>query len=263
VVRVAADVVAHRTGDRARDFVERTKNLLRAHVRQRGFAASSSQSAAGAPSATPPPAPTGPFKLPPLGYPYNALEPAIDARTMEIHHTKHHQAYVNNANIALQGEPALANMSAEQILRSFNKVPGAIASAVRNNVGGHANHTLFWDILTPGGPKAPRGALASAIDRDLTSFDDFVRRLSESAIGRFGSGWGWLVVYNKKLVVWSTSNQDSPLMDDATPVLGIDVWEHAYYLNYQNRRADYVKAVFGLINWDRVNARYEAAVKNV
>lgn len=213
-----------------------------------------------APAPAAPQAPTGPFKLPDLGYAYSALEPAIDAATMEIHFTKHHQAYINNANTALKDYPQLHSMSAEQMLRDIKKVPGAIATAVRNNVGGHANHTLFWDILTPGGPKEPQGGLASAINRDFKGLGEMLVKLSESGAGRFGSGWAWLCVYNKKLSVYSTANQDSPLMDGATPILGIDVWEHAYYLKYQNRRAEYVKAVLGLINWDKVGERYKQAM---
>lgn len=207
-----------------------------------------------------PPAPAGPFTLPPLGFEYNALEPAIGAVTMELHYKRHHQAYVNNANIALQHNPELHKMSAEDMLRGIKKIPGSIAQAVRNNVGGHANHTLFWDILAPGGPKMPKGQLEGKIASDLKSFEDMVRELSAAAVARFGSGWAWLTVYNKKLRVTSTANQDSPLMDGETPILGLDVWEHAYYLNYQNRRPDYVTALFGLINWDRVNKRLEAAL---
>lgn len=207
-----------------------------------------------------PPAPTGPFKLPPLGFEYNALEPAIGQQTMELHHKRHHQSYVNNANIALQNNPELHGKSAEDLLRGIKTIPGSISQVVRNNVGGHANHTLFWDILTPGGPKMPKGALDKKLTADLKSFEDMVRELSGAAVARFGSGWAWLSVYNKKLIVQSTANQDSPLMDGATPILGIDVWEHAYYLNYQNRRADYVTALLGLINWDRVNQRLEAAL---
>ena len=213
------------------------------------------------PAPTPPAPPSGPLKLPQLGFEYNALEPAIDAKTMEIHYTKHHQAYINNANTALKDAPALASMEPEAILRDMKKVPGGIHNAVRNNVGGHVNHTLFWDILKPGGRKMPGGSLEKKITSDLTSFDQFVRQFSEAATTRFGSGWAWLIVYNKKLSVTSSANQDSPLMDGATPILGIDVWEHAYYLNYQNRRPDYVKAVLGIINWDRVGARFDAAMK--
>jgi Fe-Mn family superoxide dismutase len=214
--------------------------------------------AAGGTSA--PPAPSGPFKLPPLGFEYNALEPAINQLTMELHHKRHHQAYINNANLALQNNPELHGKSAEELLGAMNSVPGSIRLAVRNNVGGHANHTLFWDILAPGGAKTPGGSLARKLTSDLKSFEDMIRELSAAALGRFGSGWAWLSVYNKKLIVQSTANQDSPLMDGATPILGLDVWEHAYYLNYQNRRGDYVSNLLGLINWDRVGKRFEAAM---
>lgn len=216
--------------------------------------------AEGGESAAARPVPSGPFTLPELGFEYNALEPAIGRLTMELHHKRHHQAYVNNANVALENFPDLHRMSAEEMLRNIRKVPGSIQRAVRNNVGGHANHALFWDILTPGGPKTPGGALARKIESDLESFAGLVGELSSAAMGRFGSGWAWLCLYNGKLTVYSTANQDSPLMDGATPILGIDVWEHAYYLTYHNRRADYINAVLGLINWDRVGARFEAAM---
>jgi Fe-Mn family superoxide dismutase len=205
-------------------------------------------------------APDGPFQLPELEYPFDALVPAIGPRTMEIHYSRHHQAYVNNANSALQLQPELRAMTPEQILRSIDRVTGSIRVAVRNNVGGHVNHVLYWDILTPGGAKAPPRALDNQITKDIGSFDEMIRRLASSAISRFGSGWAWLALYNGKLGVWSTANQDSPLMDGATPILGIDVWEHAYYLDYQYDRSAYVKAVLAAINWDRVNARFEAAV---
>jgi Fe-Mn family superoxide dismutase len=213
---------------------------------------------AGATSA--PAAPPGPFTLPPLPYDLDALEPHIDRQTMEIHHSRHHAAYVANANRALADEPALATKSAEAILRDFSHVPGPLRSAVRNNVGGHANHSLFWDILSPGGAKTPGGSLARKIESDLGGFDKFIPQLSEHALSRFGSGWAWLTVYNRKLSIYSTANQDSPLMDGATPILGIDVWEHAYYLKYQNRRSDYVKAVLNLINWAKVAQRLDAAM---
>lgn len=204
--------------------------------------------------------PDGPFRLPELGYPFNALIPAIGPRTLEIHYSKHHQAYVNNANIALEVQPELRTMSAEEILRAIDRVTGSIRVAVRNNVGGHVNHSLYWDILTPGGSKTPPGPLARQIDKDLESFDEMIRKLAGSAMSRFGSGWAWLALYNGRLGVWSTANQDSPLMDGATPILGIDLWEHAYYLDYQYDRSAYVKALLAAINWDRVNARLEAAM---
>jgi Fe-Mn family superoxide dismutase len=215
-----------------------------------------------APEPVAPPPPTGPYKLPAIGYAYNALEPAIDARTMEIHHTRHHRAYVDNGNRALAAYPDLGEMSPEALLRSMNRVPGSIAIPVRNNVGGHANHTLFWQILTPGGAKQPKGGLAGRIRTDFTSMDQLFRELGEAANTRFGSGWAWLAVYNRKLFVLSTANQDSPLMDGYSPILGIDVWEHAYYLNYQNRRSEYVGAVLSLINWDKVGELYDAAMKS-
>lgn len=208
----------------------------------------------------PPPMPTGPYTLPALGYAYDALEPAIDLVTMQIHHTRHHQAYITNANRTLAAYPEFGKLSPEDLLRNINRVPGSIAIAVRNNVGGHANHMLFWDILTPGGAKEPKGALGSRINSDFSNRDTFFREIGEAAAGRFGSGWAWLAVYNKKLFVISTANQDSPLMDGYTPILGIDVWEHAYYLKYQNRRSEYVGAVMSLLNWDKVGARYTEAI---
>ncbi len=213
------------------------------------------------PAPAAPPTPTGPYALPALGYAYASLEPALDARTMEIHHSRHHLAYVNNANQALAAHPELARLGPEEMLRSMARVPGSIAIAIRNNVGGHANHALFWDILTPGGAKEPKGPLAGQINTDFGNRDTMLRELANACASRFGSGWGWLAVYNKKLFVLSTANQDSPLMDGYTPILGIDVWEHAYYLQYQNRRTEYVSAVLGQINWDKVGARHAAALR--
>jgi Fe-Mn family superoxide dismutase len=203
----------------------------------------------------------GGFTLPKLPYAFDALEPHIDAKTMEIHHGRHHQAYVDNVNKALAGAPALQGKSIEEILRDIQKVPDNIRQAVINNGGGHHNHTLFWEIMGPKGGGKPSGALAKAIDADLGGFDKFQTDLSQAAITRFGSGWGWLVVDKGKLAVTSTANQDSPLMKGATPILGLDVWEHAYYLTYQNRRPDYVKAWWNVVNWDAVAARYEKAKK--
>ncbi|HVN53450.1 MAG TPA: superoxide dismutase [Anaerolineaceae bacterium] len=195
-----------------------------------------------------------PFELPPLTYAFNALEPTIDARTMEIHHDKHHAAYVNNLNNALKDYPDLQGKDIETILRNINSVPEVIRTAVRNNGGGHHNHTLFWKWLKPGGKNAPDGALAQAINSTFETFDAFKDRFSNAAATRFGSGWAWLVVDgSNQLQVYSTANQDSPLMDGHRPILGLDVWEHAYYLNYQNRRPDYIKAFWGVINWDTVN----------
>jgi len=199
-------------------------------------------------------------ELAPLPYDYNALEPHIDEQTMRIHHDKHHAAYVNNLNAALEGHPDLAALSIEELLRGIDRVPEAIRTAVRNNGGGHANHTLFWEIMKPGGSKEPTGELAAAINQTFGSFEKFKEEFSKAAIGRFGSGWAWLVVDAQGgLKVYSTANQDSPLMQGDTPILGLDVWEHAYYLKYQNRRPDYVQAWWNVVNWDEVARRYAAA----
>lgn len=198
------------------------------------------------------------FTLPDLPYPHNALEPHIDARTMEIHHGKHHAAYVNNVNSAIAGTE-FDNMSIEDLLKNLNSVPEDKRTAVRNNGGGHANHTLFWQLMSPNGGGEPTGELAAAINSTFGSFDEFKKQFSAAAAGRFGSGWAWLVVSNGKLEVTSTPNQDSPLMEGKTPVLGLDVWEHAYYLNYQNRRPDYVTAWWNVVNWDKVAELYAAA----
>ena len=200
------------------------------------------------------------FELPALKYAFNALEPAIDARTMEIHHDKHHAAYVTNLNKALEAHPEWAAYSIEEILRNIGQLPEGVRTAVRNNGGGHHNHSLFWEWLTPGGAKAPAGELAGKVNAAFGSYDSFVEKFSNAAMTRFGSGWAWLVLTGDKQVqVYSTANQDSPLMEGHTPLLGLDVWEHAYYLNYQNRRADYVKAFWGIVNWDVVNGLYQAA----
>jgi len=201
------------------------------------------------------------FTLPKLEYAYNALEPHIDARTMEIHHTKHHQAYIDNLNKAIAGTDA-EKLSIEEICRNVSKYP----VAVRNNGGGHYNHTLFWQLMAPNAGGEPVGEIAQAINKTFQSFDNFKSQFSQAAMGRFGSGWAWLVVdANKNLVIGSTPNQDNTLMDiselKGLPVLGIDVWEHAYYLNYQNRRADYVQAFFNVINWKKVNELYLNALK--
>jgi superoxide dismutase, Fe-Mn family len=195
------------------------------------------------------------FELPKLGYAYDALEPVIDARTMEIHYSKHHNAYVTNANAALEKHPEF-NLPLEVFLKDLNLVPEDIRMALRNNAGGHFNHTLFWEILTPGGAKAPKGALLDAINASFGSFDAFKEAFGNAAKTRFGSGWAWLVKTPKGLVVTSTPNQDTPLAE-GTPILGLDVWEHAYYLNYQNRRPDYVAAFFSVINWDVVEAKFQ------
>lgn len=199
------------------------------------------------------------YTLPPLPYPKEALEPTIGARTMEIHHDKHHQAYITNANNALKDHPDLLAMPVEELIQHLDKVPEAIRTTVRNNAGGHANHSLFWTILKANGGD-PSGDLAAAITTDLGGFAAFKDAFSKAATTRFGSGWAWLVVKNGKLAVTSTPNQDSPLMDGSgTPILGLDVWEHAYYLDYQNKRPDYVAAFFSIINWDEVAKRYHAA----
>src|SRR6478672_1266680 len=201
-----------------------------------------------------------PFELPPLPYAYNALEPTIDEETMHLHHDKHHQAYVTNLNNALQGQDALANLSIEDLVRRINEVPENIRTAVRNNGGGHVNHTMFWEIMTPGGAKEPTGDLANAINQTFGSFDAFKTQVNDAGTKRFGSGWAWLVVaQGGALQALSTANQDSPLMDGQYPVMGNDVWEHAYYLKYQNRRPDYLAAWWNVVNWDEVAKRYERA----
>ncbi len=197
------------------------------------------------------------YTLPDLPYAYDALEPHIDARTMEIHHGKHHAGYVAKLNAAIEGTD-LGNHPVEKLIADLSSVPEAIRGAVRNNGGGHANHSLFWTIMKAGGG-TPSGDLAAAIDAELGGFDKFKETFSNAAATRFGSGWAWLSVANGKLVVESTPNQDSPLMEGRTPILGLDVWEHAYYLHYQNRRPDYITAFFHLIDWDEVARRYAAA----
>ena len=200
------------------------------------------------------------FEVPQLKFAFDALEPAIDARTMEIHHSKHHAAYVTNLNKALESAPELYAKSIEDILKDINAVPEAMRTAVRNNGGGHANHSLFWDVLNPGGKKSPSGALLKELESTFGSTDAFMEKFATAAATRFGSGWAWLVVdKDKKLQVYSTANQDSPYMDLHTPILGLDVWEHAYYLNYQNRRPDYIKAFWSVVNWSFVEQQYEKA----
>ncbi|CAM3286359.1 superoxide dismutase [Rhodothermus bifroesti] len=204
------------------------------------------------------------FTLPPLPYPYDALEPYIDAQTMEIHHTKHHQAYINNVNKALEGYPELQQKSIEDLLRGINTIPEAIRTTVRNNGGGHANHSLFWTIMKPQGGGVPSGELAEAINATFGSFEAFKEKFSAEAAGRFGSGWAWLVVdENGKLQVYSTPNQDSPYMQGHTPILGLDVWEHAYYLKYQNRRPEYIQNWWNVVNWDQVAQYYKEALAKV
>lgn len=200
------------------------------------------------------------FQLPALPYANDALEPHIDAKTMEIHHDRHHNTYVTNLNAALESAPELQEKSLEDLIANLDSVPESIRTAVRNNGGGHANHSLFWEIIGPNGGGAPTGDIAAAIDSELGGFDKFKEDFAKAATTRFGSGWAWLVVgKDGKLSITSTPNQDSPLFEGLTPVLGLDVWEHAYYLKYQNKRPDYIGAFWNVINWDEVNKRYAAA----
>ena len=202
------------------------------------------------------------FTLPPLPYGYDALEPHIDTQTMQIHHDKHHQAYVTNLNNALKDHADLQAKDIATLLKEINTVPEAIRTAVRNNGGGHYNHTMFWEIMKPGGPKEPGGALGDAIKATFTSVDGLQEKMNDGGVKRFGSGWSWLIVDGGgALQVLSTANQDCPLMDGHYPVMGIDVWEHAYYLKYQNKRPDYLKAWWNVVNWDEVGKRYAAAKK--
>jgi Fe-Mn family superoxide dismutase len=199
------------------------------------------------------------YTVPDLAYPFDALEPHIDAQTMEIHHDRHHAAYVKNLNDALAGLDDLAALPIEELLRNIDKVPEDKRQAVINNGGGHANHTLFWEIIGPGGGGEPSGALADAINHTFTDFATFKTKFGEAATKRFGSGWAWLVVKDGKLEITSTANQDSPLMQGQTPILGLDVWEHAYYLKYQNKRPDYIAAAWNVIVWDKVAEKFEKA----
>ena len=199
------------------------------------------------------------YELPELPYAHDALEPHIDARTMEIHHGKHHQAYINNVNGALEGNEELAGKSVEDLVSDLDSVPEDIRGAVRNNGGGHANHSLFWSVMGPGKGGEPGGDLGAAIDAIFGSLDGFKEEFAKAGATRFGSGWAWLVVDGGNLAVTSTANQDSPLMEGKTPILGLDVWEHAYYLNYQNRRPDYIAAFWNVVDWDAVAARFAAA----
>jgi len=197
------------------------------------------------------------FEVPPLPYEYTALEPTIDEATMHLHHDKHHAAYVTNLNAAIEKHPELAGKSVEDLVKDLNAIPDDIRAAVRNNGGGHVNHTMFWEIMKPGGASAPTGALADAINSTFGSLDALKAAVNDAGIKRFGSGWTWLVkTADGKLAVVSTANQDSPLTDGSTPLLGNDVWEHAYYLKYQNKRADYLAAWWNVVNWDEVAKRY-------
>ncbi len=198
-----------------------------------------------------------PFSLPALPYAPDALEPSIDKMTMEIHHGKHHKAYVDNLNAALEGQTALQAKPIEQLLREIASVPDGIRQKVINNGGGHANHTMFWEIMGPKSGGEPTGKLAEAIRSTFTDFANFKKVIKENAMGRFGSGWAWLVSSGGKLLITNTANQDNPLMTGQTPILGVDVWEHAYYLKYQNRRADYVDAWWNVVNWAAVGKRFD------
>ena len=202
-----------------------------------------------------------PFKLPELGYAYTALEPHIDAQTMEIHYSKHHAAYVNNLNAALEKHAAFHKKEVEDLLSSLSDLPTEVQTPVRNNGGGHLNHSLFWRWIAPGGSKEPKGRLADAIKTGFSSLDTFKEQFTQAGTSRFGSGWAWLALDRSgKLKIYSTANQDSPVMEGNKPVLGLDVWEHAYYLKYQNRRADYIKAWWNVVNWDAAGQSYEKAM---
>ncbi|WP_038342364.1 superoxide dismutase [Acinetobacter sp. A47] len=202
------------------------------------------------------------YSLPVLPYAYDALEPHIDAQTMEIHHSKHHQTYINNINAAIEGT-AWQKLPVEELVAKVNEVPAELKNTVINNAGGHANHSLFWTIMSPQGGGEPTGAIAAAIDQQLGGFDAFKEAFTKAALSRFGSGWAWLsVTAEQQLIVESSANQDSPLMQGHIPVLGLDVWEHAYYLKYQNRRPEYIAAFYNVVDWNEVNCRYQAAIKN-
>lgn len=199
------------------------------------------------------------FELPELPYAYDALEPHIDKETMNIHHTKHHNTYVTKLNAALEGHADLQDKSLNDLISDLNSLPESIQTAVRNNGGGHANHSLFWTLLSPNGGGEPTGEVATKINETFGSFDAFKEKFTAAATGRFGSGWAWLIVNNGNLEITSTPNQDSPVMEGKTPILGLDVWEHAYYLKYQNKRPDYISAFWNVVNWDEVEKLYQAA----
>ena len=201
------------------------------------------------------------YEVPPLPYDYAALEPHIDAETMKLHHDKHHAAYVNNANGALEKHPELASKSADDLLRDLNAIPEDVRTVLRNNAGGHSNHSMFWSIMGPNAGGAPTGAIADQINKDFGEFDSFKKTFNEATAKQFGSGWGWLVWKDGKLAIVTTPNQDSPLSQGLYPILGNDVWEHAYYLKYQNRRPDYLAAWWSVVNWAEVNKRFEQAKK--
>ncbi|HLI06823.1 MAG TPA: superoxide dismutase [Ktedonobacteraceae bacterium] len=203
------------------------------------------------------------YELPPLPYAYNALEPYIDEETMHLHHDKHHQAYVNNLNAAIANSPELANLDIEDLMRRINEVPEGIRTAVVNNGGGHANHSMFWRIMAPNAGGSPTGPIADAINQAFGNFESFKQQFNDAGAKRFGSGWAWLVMNsNGQLEVMSTPNQNSPLMEGYYPIMGNDVWEHAYYLKYQNRRPEYLNAWWNVVNWDEVNNRYQQALAN-
>ncbi len=206
-------------------------------------------------------APSGPYTLPPLPYSYESLEPHIDAETMRIHHNKHHQAYITNANKLLADQPELAKLTPEELLKNLDSAPEAIRTGLRNNVGGHLNHSLFWLMMSPDGGGEPTGALAEAINQTFGSFAEFKKQFTDAALKRFGSGWGWLVVKDGKLSILSTANQDPPLLEGYTAILGLDVWEHAYYLKYQNRRGDYAESWWNVVNWPYISELYAQALK--
>jgi superoxide dismutase, Fe-Mn family len=213
-----------------------------------------------APSPSPATTPSGPFKLPPLPYAYDALQPSIDQETMRIHHDKHHAAYVNNANKLLEGVAVFEGMSPEEVILNLDKAPENIRTGLLNNVGGHINHSLFWTMMAPGAGGKPMGPVAEAIDKQFGSFENFRKTFDEAAAKRFGSGWAWLVMTPEgKLEVYSTPNQNPPILDGKKPLLGLDVWEHAYYLKYQNRRGEYATNWWNVVNWDTVNALYSKA----
>jgi superoxide dismutase, Fe-Mn family len=200
------------------------------------------------------------YELPPLSYPFNALEPHIDAKTMEIHHDKHHQAYITNANNALKDHPDLAAKPVDELIANLSQVPESIRTVLRNNAGGHSNHSFFWKIMGPNAGGTPKGKLADAINSTFGGFDAFKEKLQAAGASRFGSGWAWLVVNKEgKLEITSTPNQDSPIMEGLKPVIGVDVWEHSYYLLYQNRRPDYLKAWWNVVNWDQAETNFTAA----
>jgi len=201
------------------------------------------------------------FEVPALAYAYEALEPYIDAQTMHLHHDKHHQAYVDNANAAIAKTPELAGKSPEELLKDLNAIPEAVRTALRNNAGGHVNHSMFWAIMAPNAGGAPTGPIADAIKQTFGDFAQFQEKLNDAGVKQFGSGWTWLALGHNGLQVLSTPNQDNPISQGLHPIMGNDVWEHAYYLKYQNRRAEYLKAWWNVVNWDEVNKRYSAALK--